>query len=295
MSGRNSTSWKQRISYCELSFAILLACLLAVFPAAGGAEKEKVGLFPCPQRKSGIEKIEMNYQQSVWLSLLGMKKMYEVCVLKGEDINAQDGLKKYRALIMPAARTALTKEGFANLKEYVGSGGKLVRESNGGCQVDANGNGLADDKGDAASSEFLAAYWKEVGGALTAGRYQNFVRQIRFLPAAGSLTEGLPTELMADFSKSDRFKWTRGTVYYILYGACPVAEAEIENIASWNSNDPAKPLEGTFPVVTLNRYGQGYCLSIGLNFARVVIGISAESDVYRDFTSNLLYWLIETE
>ena len=263
------------------------------------AQEEKlIGLIPVYKYDEGKKMIVSDFQQLVWQEILkGQIESKKVTfhLLEKEELISLEKLKSYKVIILPMMNV-LSKKGLKNLKEYVHQGGKLIRDQSSVSCLDINDNGILDkEEFTEESTKFVSKFWQEVGGISDGSNYYNFVQSIRFTSAFPLLTEGLPKEYtVLDLPFKSPISPVYLTTFYVPSSAQIVAEAKILHIHSWNLNDVAKELEGNFPVITLNKYGKGYCLSLGLNLARVLYS-DYPTEIYYTFFKNLIEWSLQKE
>ncbi len=247
---------------------------------------------PSPRVDASTGKIAAGGAQKKWHYLLSRDKSLNVSVLREEDIASADLLSGYKAVIISEDRSVLSREGMRAVEEYVCSGGILIRCVNGAYMPDIKGNGLL-DRG-LITREYLQEmrdYWKRVAGIVIASQDINIIKGIRFSSFVPLLSKDLPGSL-SDVDLPEDDKASRFTVYYDLHGAEAIADASVMQIKGKSFMDKAELLEGTCPVISLNRLGKGFCLSIGIKLT--VISGMVSTDIYRTFFWNLAEWIKQT-
>lgn len=273
---------------CLIGFIIV--SIFSLGPRGFTQEIKRIGLVPASRINRQTGEIEVSWQQKVWQRILKPGFEYDVYLLEEEDLLSLKTLRTYTLLIIPQTRYVLSQRALDNLRKYVREGGKLVREHNAVIGIDKNGDGVMQtEEVTREIQDVVKDFWREIAGALPASSFINLIQTIRFSPDFPLLSKDLPLHpTPVNFPKK-----YRGVVYYTLFGAETVAEAGIDHIGSWNWEDEVKELEGVFPVITLNQYGKGYCLSLGINNRVILQRFPQEG--YDIFFSNLISWAISEE
>ncbi|MFA7171793.1 MAG: hypothetical protein WC340_00010 [Kiritimatiellia bacterium] len=260
----------------------MLVCVFMAAVAVGhSAESPQVGIVISWNFNKDLRSVP--YQQNVWHNLLRDSRMFVTDVVEEAELEHLEALRKYRCIILPLSRLALTGTQMTNLLQYVHAGGKLIRDQTAVSQL-----GRVTDKGreiDAspAAKAAVASFWRSVGGV--EGGKPLHVQEIRFVPERGVLAEFLPAVFTPVEALCDaEFKAYRSGVGYRLAGAVTIAEAYPETA----DNGTAPPEV----VVALGQYGAGKCLSLGIN-VRGLTGLRCPMAMYRDFMANLRFWIVE--
>jgi len=274
---------------------ILLSAMLGFCLGGWAQGQKKIGLVAESGVKPGI-------RQQIWKNILqpgtgqilkGEKYRFKVALISDDELNAPEKLNAYALIVIPSGRSMMSPEMLDNLKVYLHQGGKVVREMNAVALVDVNADGGLNRQNNMKANANLArAYWREVAGALPES--QALVRRIRFGGANNPYARDLPAELAdLDFP----FEITGAgsaaflTCYYTLAGARAVAEGEL--LQADIPKNSATPLDGIHPVVTLNAYGAGYCVSLGLNIVKSLHKKHLwPSSIYLTFYKNLMDWAL---
>ncbi len=264
----------------NLSALLACACLAAARPGAA-ADAPQVGIVASWQFKQNARSVP--YQQTVWQRLLGRYRMFATVVVDDDVLNDPAALGKYRCLVLPSTRHALTRAQMDRLADYVRAGGKLIRDQHAVTVVGALGkNGWEVDAGPAAR-QAAADFWRTVGGVEDAGGLLAAV--VRFPPGQGVLSELLPAEFKPVEALCDpAFDPLRQASGYALAGAAALAEAQA---------DAAGGAAGkTCVLASIHRAGAGACVCLGIN-VRGLAGLGSPMAMYRDFFANLAFWIAE--
>lgn len=255
------------------------------------ADDVNIGVVPAYDFDSETGEVSAAYQQNVWRGLLRGFRMFETSVLSEDELNSVENLATYSAVFIPSARAVMTEEQLGNLKSYVKGGGILIRETHSVNNLDQVGKGYyIPDEFDfsefRASRDFIDEFWRELAGAERVGhRGFIFIEKARFNHDIGieTLLMGLPGE----FSPVET-EWSINN-YYKIAGGTPLLE-----VKPAVSEDEDGKLPDVIPVLVLNEYGEGYCLSFGLNIRYMRHGGYLERfppSVYRDLFANLMFWI----
>jgi len=260
---------------------ILVCIFLTTISIAHSAEPPHVGIVISWDFKKGQRSVP--YQQKVWQNLLGRSRMFVTEVVEDNALRNPEALRKYRCLVLPSSRFALSGTQVTNLVQYVRAGGKLIRDQQ---AVSLLGR-LTDEGWDVdagtVARESVASFWRNVGGVENGERM--LIHDIRFLPEQAVLAEFLPAVFKPVEALCDaEFDPYRNGVSYRLVDARAVAEARPDA----ENNGMAEPQA----IITIRPYGAGQCLSLGINI-RGLTGLRSPMAMYRDFSANLMYWIVE--
>ncbi|MCM8830189.1 MAG: hypothetical protein NC824_04245 [Candidatus Omnitrophica bacterium] len=259
-------------------------------------EGEKIGIVADMRfdKKEGIYKKE--FQQEVWEKILKENKnlkelKYTVEIVEDEKLSSLDELKKFAVVIIPGSKLILPENSLDILKEFVKSGGCLIRDFIGPEYLDVNKNGLFDSE-DIKSKDIVFNFWQEIAGTSIAAKPTfNLIKKIRATSYFPELTKNLPSE----FVELDLpFKIPHSnyiTTYYTLSGSAkPLMEAIIFNIPTKNLTDEGRDIEGFFPVVVVNYVEKGVVISLGINVRALYI--TPFPEIYSNLLYNILSLLI---
>ncbi len=158
-----------------LGWRLGCACLAAAASCAA-ADAPQVGIVASWQFNQDARSVP--YQQAVWQNLLGRCRMFETVVVDDAVLNNPAALRKYRCLVMPSTRHALTRSQLDNLADYVRGGGKLVRDQHAGTLLGALGENRWELEAGPAARQAAADFWRTVGGVEDAGRLPGVGRPV---------------------------------------------------------------------------------------------------------------------
>ena len=272
-----------------MKHVVLLTIIVFCMICSGqthGAEK-KIGLIPAPKFDKGKGIIKA-YQQTVWEQILAINRYKslncQMVLVEENELTSFEKLRRYQLIIIPSARETLPVGSPDVFKEYIKSGGWLIRDWGGPFCLDIDGDGIL-SQGDLTeeSREALKKFWQEIAGASEASKpVFNLIRKIRAAASLPSFTGNLSSEFMELDLTLKMPHLSYNCAYYQLSTAKALAEAVVINIPTNNFQAEGKELDGIFPVVAVNQYGKGACVSLGINI-RAMLKPPAE------FYTGLLY------
>lgn len=270
--------------------------VFVILPAIMCKAESKIGLvsaYDFDKEKRVIK----SYQQIVWENILSKNRFqsigYKFEVIDEKQLVSREELAKYKLIIIPASRTTLPVGTPKSLADYVKDGGWLIRDNAGPFCLDIDGDGIlgATDL-TTESKKAVSSFWEEIAGTkVIAKPTYNFIKKIRVTNFFPSFSKNLPTEFVElDFSfKMPHYSYF--TTYYQLIGNTkPLIEASIINTPSKNLTDEGKEIEGVFPVVAVNQYGNGICISIGINVRAM---LTPPAEIYYNLFFNIFQAVVE--
>jgi len=259
-----------------MKYIVLLTIVVFCITCAGqeNVTEKKIGIVSVKRvdKEKGVVK---DYQQTVWESILNKNPLrslnYQMVLIGDNQLTSSEELKQYHLIIIPGSRSTLPVSALDVLKAYIKSGGWLIYEAVGPFCLDIDGDGIL-SPGDSTkeSREMVSKFWQDVAGVSIASRpVFNLISKIRANTAIPSLTANLPLEFTElDIAVKMPHPYYNCT-YYQLSTAKPLVEAVVINIPTKdfpkNLQGEEKKLDGTFPVVAINQYGKGVCISLGIN------------------------------